>query len=189
MKLPKIRVGLFASLEIYKGTLVLFVLLSYFPQALAQTREWTEKEALVKAAMLLNFSRFTYYPDSDETMSICILGNNPFGEALNSIKDKTVGNKSVEVMIFPEVDDSISQCNLLFISDGMKGQLPIIFEQLQNAPVLTVAEIDGFTSAGGMINLINLGSTTRFQIHREHAESKGLRLSSRVLAIASLVGD
>lgn len=189
MNLPNLFWGLLAKLFRRHEMLALLLVLNYSLEASAQTREWTDREALVKAAMLLNFSRFTYYPEPDGALSICILGNNPFGEALESIKDKRVGDRNVEVLVIPDVRAPIEQCSLVFVSDGLKDQLPLVLEQLQGWPVLTVAEMDGFNKAGGMINLINLGSTTRFQINRKHIENTGLRMSSRVLAIATLVDD
>ena len=44
----------------------------------------------VKAAFLLNFTRFIEWPDSalasaDQPFSICIVGENPFGDALDRI--------------------------------------------------------------------------------------------------------
>jgi hypothetical protein len=51
--------------------------------------------------------------------------------------------------------------------------------------VLTVAEMDRFTETGGMINFIRQGNKIRFQINKVAAKSAGLKISSKLLSLAS----
>lgn len=51
-------------------------------------------------------------------------------------------------------------------------------------PILTVGDATDFTQAGGIIQFVIVEDTVRFEINLEAAERVGLKLSSRLLALA-----
>ena len=53
--------------------------------------------------------------------------------------------------------------------------------------MLTVTESDGALSQGSMINFVIVDRRVRFEVGLESAEKNGLRLSSRLLAVAQQV--
>jgi hypothetical protein len=53
--------------------------------------------------------------------------------------------------------------------------------------VLTVGESEGFLERGGMINFVVKGKNVRLEINLVAAEAAGLKISSRLLAIADIV--
>jgi hypothetical protein len=58
---------------------------------------------------------------------------------------------------------------------------------LQDAKVLTVGQVDGFTDLGGMINLVRTERTVELEINPKAAEAAGLKISSRLLAVSRVV--
>jgi hypothetical protein len=56
---------------------------------------------------------------------------------------------------------------------------------LRGNPVLTVGEGAGFLRAGGMVAFVIVDQTVRFLIDDAAARHAGLRISSRVLALAA----
>ena len=56
--------------------------------------------------------------------------------------------------------------------------------ELREAPVLTISNIDGFASAGGMTQFFFEHGQLRFRIHLESAKRAGLQISSRLLIMA-----
>ena len=62
--------------------------------------------------------------------------------------------------------------------------MPRILQDLGDAPVLTVADTDGFLDDGGIINFKLEGSKVRFEINQQAAERVGIKISSKLLRLA-----
>ena len=157
----------------------------------AQSR--TVSEYQVKAAFLYKFAQFVEWPDTAfssnaASLNICILGKNFFNESLNDIRDKTVRGRRLSIRTNPSIDN-LDQCHVLFISNSEKNQLSHILHRLNNTSVLTVADMEGFTSAGGMINLVMQDNKISFDINLKSARLAALKVSSRLLKLASTVQE
>ena len=59
----------------------------------------------------------------------------------------------------------------------------------RSASALAVGESDGFATRGGVINFFTEDRKLRFEINPEAARSAGLKISSRLLRLAVLVGQ
>jgi len=77
------------------------------------------------------------------------------------------------------------KCHILFISASEKKRLPEIFKTLQGVNVLTVGETERFTEAGGIVNFVSEENKIRFQINDVNAKNAGLKISSKLLSLAS----
>jgi len=147
-------------------------------------------EYQVKAAFLLNFTKFIQWPpdsfaDGSTPLRICVLGEDPFGGTLNQMVDgETVNGRRLVVEHVRHVSGPQS-CQVLFISlaeEEARGSVP------ETGPgVLTVGEGDQFLRRGGMIAFTVVNRRVRFDIQRGTAERAGLRLSSRLLNVARSV--
>jgi hypothetical protein len=60
---------------------------------------------------------------------------------------------------------------------------------LKGVAVLTVGTSDQFARSGGMVGLFVEDGRMRFAINPDAAQRSGVRLSSRLLALAKLVKD
>ncbi|MGB6386609.1 MAG: YfiR family protein [Terriglobales bacterium] len=168
-----------------------FVLVLICPSSMqGQRSKPTEYE--VKATYLYNFSRFVEWPDKitqtqSDSFSICVLGQDPFGPALNAIlADETIAGKSVVAKQIPRPQDAIN-CRVLFISSSENTRLKQILAMLGDASVLTVSDLPEFTQRGGMVQFILEGSKVRFEVNLATAEHAGLTLSSELLKVAITV--
>jgi hypothetical protein len=76
--------------------------------------------------------------------------------------------------------------HILFISGSDR---PRMRELLRTAPrnSLVVTEVDGALDQGSVINFVIAEDRVRFEISLDSAEKRGLRLSSRLLAVARSV--
>ncbi len=145
----------------------------------------------VKAAFLYNFTKFVEwpaasFPEARSPLKLCILGEDPFGKTLKALIEEGVGGHPVTLLRLDSLNDPVA-CHVLFISRSERDRLPRIFGVLHDAPVLTVGETPGFVDQGGMINFLLEGSKVRFEINQEAAERAGLRISSKLLALAKRV--
>jgi hypothetical protein len=155
-----------------------------------RAQESPPTEQQLKAAFLLNFAKFVEWPptafgEATSPIVLGILGENPFGDVLEqTIRGKTINNRPLVVKPFRSSAET-TNCHILFISASEKPRLPEILAGLRGASVLTVAEMDRFTETGGMINFIRQGNKIRFQINEVAAKSAGLKISSKLLSLAS----
>jgi hypothetical protein len=160
--------------------------------ARAQDAQPTEYE--VKAAFLYNFTRFIEWPtdafEGPQTpMVIGILGEDPFGPALDDIiAGKKVGGRDVVVRRLHR-DQDRRGCHLLFISASEKKHLPEILLGLRGSTVVTVSEIDRFIYSGGTINLLVENSRVRFEVNLDAAARARAKISAKLLALARGVVD
>ena len=157
----------------------------------SRAQEAPPTEYQLKAAFLLNFAKFVEWPPAafagaTSPMVLGILGENPFGDVLErTIRDKTINNHPLVVKELHSSAEA-TNCHILFIGTSEKARLPEILAGLHGAGVLTVSETAGFTESGGMINFFRQGNKIRFQIKEVAAKSAGLKISSKLLSLASV---
>jgi len=146
----------------------------------------------VKAAFLYQFARFTEWPvKAGDSSPLCIgvLGDDPFGAALHkSMSGKSVGGRPLSIRRSPFVVD-LDGCAILFVARSESGdRLQSILQQAARWPALTVGESEGFTQSGGMVRFFLNENHVRFEVNIGAVEAAGLRLSSRLLALAQITG-
>ena len=79
---------------------------------------------------------------------------------------------------------------MMFVSrDVDRSVLSGALAAVENRPVLTVGEIPGFIQLGGIIYIFSKKDRFHFEIKPETAHRQGLKLSSRLLKLAIIVGD
>jgi len=157
----------------------------------ARAQSSFDREYLIKAAFLYNFLKFVEWPaevlpEGTGTITVCLVGEDPFGEALESIKGKTVKNKDL-VIRRGQALQSLGACQLLFVSSSEKNRLPEIIGAVKGRAVLTVGELEGFTQRGGIVRFLIESNNVRFEINPDVAERMGLKISSRLLNLAKVV--
>jgi hypothetical protein len=148
----------------------------------------TLSEYQVKAAYLLNFLKFVEWPedafaDPLAPIVIGIAGNNPFGFALQQVTlGKTVQGRDLIVRHYHAGED-LRGSHILFISASEQKRLPQIFSSLRGSSVLTVADMDRFLEAGGMIQFSLEETQVRFTINLNATNQTKLKLSSKLLSV------
>lgn len=159
--------------------------------AIGQASEDGELEYRVKAAFLLNFTKFVTWPDNpsgdvDKSIIVCVLGNNPFGKTLNSIQGKEISGRPIKI-IYETDPKSLPYCHVIFLSANLGESAAEILHKLSVQPVLTVGESKGFAKSGGMIDFINVDNKIRFEINPSAVEAASLKMSSQLLKLAIIV--
>jgi hypothetical protein len=154
-------------------------------------RAQAAREYDVKAAFLYNFTKFVEWPasafdDERETLKLCVLGENPFGDALQAVVGEEVAGHRITV-VRSEAISRPSRCHVLFVGRSERSRLPQILPEVRNAPVLTVADSPGFLEQGGMINFVLEGTKVRFEVNQGAAEREGIKISSKLLQLAKRV--
>lgn len=178
-------------------TVLLFVLWSMtfaFVPAPAQAQGPTPREYQIKAVFLFNFLQFVKwppeaFPEPDTPLRIGVLGEDPFGSALDEVvRDETVRDRPLVVQRSRRLED-LQDCHLLFISRSESRRIEEILSQLRGRPVLTVSEIDGFARQGGVIAFYPEGKKVRFEINADAGRHAELKLSSQLLSLGRVIGQ
>lgn len=143
----------------------------------------------VKAVYLYNFGRFVQWPaktgqPTEASFSICVLGQDPFGPALNAaFTHENIAGKKVALKRITTPQDA-ENCRVLFISSSEEKRLKQILATLDGASILTVSDMPQFIERGGMMQFIWEGDRVRFEVNLPPAEHAGLTLSSELLKVA-----
>ena len=142
----------------------------------------------VKAAFLLNFSRYVTWPAErmKPPFRICLYGSNPFGRRLTDAVDgERWLDAPMEVHTLEFLGDGRS-CHILYVP-AAAGDVLGDHWRGSAVPTLTVGEDERFLSQGGMIRFFLENNRVRFSINQSTAESAGLQISSRLLRLARSV--
>lgn len=159
--------------------------------AAARGQEVVATEYAVKAAFLYHFAKFAEWPDAaggpvPPVVHLCVLGDDPFGQALESLSERGADGLKVDVRHVDRVD-ARPLCHILFISASEGDRVATHLGHAAGAGILTVSDLEGFARAGGVIQFVLEDGKVRFWINRAAAEREGVRLSSRLLALARIV--
>lgn len=144
----------------------------------------------VKAQYLSDFGRFVRKwgnrapATADEPFSICVLGQDPFGPALDAaVKGEAINGSQMAAKRIAHAQEA-SACRVLFISSSEQSQMSAIMATVGTMPVLTVSDTPDFLKLGGDIQFILVSDTVKFEISLASAERGGLVLSSELLRVA-----
>ena len=167
------------------------LLLVALSTACPETRAASSDEHVLMAVYIYNFAKFTRWPEwiydsAAAPIQLCVLGEDPFGVALDQLEGKAVGTRKLQVKRYPRVA-VVSDCHVLFISRSELDRLELILRTIEYQPILTVSDIDDFSARGGMITLSTRDRRVRFAVNPHVAASAGLEISSKLLELATIV--
>lgn len=171
--------------------LILVLALATTSEPMLDAQQVRPTEAQLKAAFLFNFGKYVTWPaSSSESFSICVLGQDPFGSALDSIvAGETLGGKPASVRRIRAAQEA-SSCQIVFISSSEEAHLQSTLATLaQSGSALTVSDLPEFAHRGGMIQFVEDGNRVRFVVNLAAARRAGLVLSSELLKVAKVVDN
>ncbi len=167
------------------------------PRATAQQPEPANlpNEYTVKAVFLYTFGRYVEWPETalaktPDTFVIGVLGEDPFGGALDEIAaKKTIQGRRIVVRRFASADKFREPCHILFVSRSLKAdqQLAAI-KKTEGKGVFVVGENPGFAEQGGIANFFVDGDSVRFEINGDAARRAQLHMDAKLLNLGKPVG-
>lgn len=155
----------------------------------AQAAPPTEYE--VKAAFIHNIAKFVEWPvapPTDGKLRLCIVGQDPFGSVLDSLRGKRIGDKVWEVLP-AKPNSNLRECGVLFIAASERNNLNQVLDAIKGSAVLTMGDSEGYAKQGVMVNFYLERNLVRFEINAEAASRAGLKMSSQLLKLARIVRE
>lgn len=152
----------------------------------------TVEESQVKAAFLFHFAQLVDWPadpnsDGNRSLIICVFDDDPQRHELQStLEGKLIGERVLHIRLLSD-PQAIPGCNILFLSRDEGPRQSAILRDLRDRPILTVGETESFLSDGGMIRFHLEADRIRFDINLAAADSAHLKISSRLLLLATSV--
>ena len=146
-------------------------------------------EYKIKAGYLYNFTKFITWPaDNAATFNLCIMGNDPFGELIDPIEQRSVIGRPIKLFRFDSLKNTETHphCHILFVSSSNEDTS--VFQDVNNT--LLAGESEGFIEQGGMIGFVNKEGKIKLQINLKTIKQSGLKVSAKLLEVADVVkGD
>jgi hypothetical protein len=154
----------------------------------------TASVTAVKAAFLYNFAKFTEWPidalSPGQRLSLCVVGDANVADALEqTIRGHVIDGHELTVQVVKADTPTAPTCRLLYLGAADLKRSSWLLAAFRTSPVLTVSDGDDFAKNGGIVQLISENDRIRFAINVTAAERAGLRLSSRLLGLATIVKD
>jgi YfiR/HmsC-like len=174
-------------------TLVGFLLLMCFGRLTVNAQEIIDErlEYNVKAVSLYAFGRYVTWPPeafsaADSPFVIGLLGNNPFGDALDRIAaKKSLDGRTIVVRSISNPAEC-ARCHIVFVPRTVSSETEAeLFRQAAGKPVLLVGESPGFANRGGIINFYQSGSNIRFELNPDKGIESRLSLNAKLLTLGT----
>jgi hypothetical protein len=141
--------------------------------------------------------------DSNEPIIIGIIGQGPFRDVFEPVKDKRVKDRHVVVERFEGLEElrkydkakmdqtigAIRKCHVLYICRSEQGAVKEITDLVKGYGVLTVGDMEGdfLESGGGIIHFVLEDDKVRFEINVTAAKETKLQIRSQLLRLAKKV--
>lgn len=147
------------------------------------------EEYTAKSILALNLARFSEWPpeafkDNQTSVDLCLLGNSTIVNAFSVIDKKPVGNKSLSLRQLSDVK-KLENCHLLYIGEEKRNIAGLIDESYKRH-ILTIGENEDFLTSGGAVYLEVADSKINLHVNLSATEKAGVRISSRVLKLATI---
>lgn len=149
------------------------------------------EEQTVLAALALNIVRFTSWPNEaqiNQTIDLCVFGDNVVEQSFNSINDKAIGDKKLRIINLSRLRN-FDKCHGLYVSQIDQNVLLQLLVEIKQRPILTIGETADFAKQGGMVGLENADGKMNLFVNLTSAKASNLNISARLLKLAKIIGE
>ena len=147
----------------------------------------------LKAAIIYKLTKFVEWPwsgsdDKPEFFTICLLGDDDFGSALDALEGRTAADLSIRINRFAQSDAIDERCQMLFISASKQAFLSPILKGLHDKAILTLGDTENFAAMGGIVQFTREQNRIGFKINLKSARRSKLEIASPLLDLATVIG-
>jgi hypothetical protein len=150
-------------------------------------------EQRIKAAFLYKFLSYVEWPpgaiaDDATPIVIGVIGADAIADELHGIvAGRTLGRHPIEVRTLGAAQPLPATLRVLFVGQDDAALLARLAPQAQRQAILLVTDFADGLDRGSVINLVVRDNHVRFEVSLDAAQRSGLKVSSRMLAVALAV--
>lgn len=172
------------------SVLLIFGAFFVFPKA-ALSQSVTGQEYEVKVGFIYNFINYVTWPegifaDNSEPLILCLISDNPNSDVIFKLNGKSVQGRKINVIAYSGVS-CVTQSHVMFFATQDKAVIQKVLNMAHGLGILTIGEVDGFTSLGGSVNFFEESNHLRFQVNINAVKHEGLKMRSQLLGSAQIV--
>jgi hypothetical protein len=146
-------------------------------------------ERAVRVAYLFSLIKFVDWPTPRNDLLIGYVGSQATGETLlKSLDGRRADARTLHVVLSPS-DELLEKCEIIYFGDASPEDIRKTLAKVDGRPVLTLGETDSFPRRGGMIGLVKDEDHIQIVVNLQSAQRSGVRISSRVLNLATIVSS
>jgi hypothetical protein len=176
------------------------LLIMLAPLAQAADPWGPERAAQIEAAYLVNFVRYTEWPEHafdapDSPYLITVVGPPAVGRVIRNVAAgvERINNRPLEVRVLrPQRDETLPaamietlrRSHLVYVHASVGPGQRRLLGALRDRPVLTVGNGEGFAAEGGMLGLVRSDLKIGFEANSASIRASGLMVSAKVLKLA-----
>ncbi len=153
----------------------------------AQGQAASDAGAEVRARHVYHLTKFVQWPasaftDGNAPLRVCVVGDLP--AELERLEGRTARGRRIEVT--SARPGGLARCQIVVFPEGLPDAT--VLAGLGAGPALTVGQGGGFVEAGGILGFVERENEVGFVVNPARARTAGLRISSRLLRLAEIVG-
>jgi hypothetical protein len=154
----------------------------------------SDTEYRLKAALIYKLTKFIEWPvlprgQKLDTFGVCLLGEDQFGDALDSLSKRSVKNAPIEIYRHAQSEAIDSHCQIVYISSSKRGFIDSILQSLRGRPILSLSDLDEFAEQGGILQFTTGKQRIGFTINMENARQAKLTIAAPLLDLATLIDE
>lgn len=152
----------------------------------------TYSEEAVKAAFLHRFGAYVHWPSPPTADAPFVIGvveaDEVFEQLGRLLPGLVVQGRPAEARRVRSPSD-LAGVHILYIGSGGLSRAQTLLATAATHPILIVTDDERGMASGATINFVRVDRSVRFEVSLAAAEHSGLRIDSRLLAVAVRVTD
>lgn len=176
---------------LFKKLLVIWVICFWIGGFFPVQGKGQDTNYKAQSLFIYKFTKYVNWPEGaiDDEVIIGVYGNSPILdelELMSSLKKAGVG-KPIKVKQITS-DEEMRSVHILYIASSKSRELKSIVAEMEDSPVLLVAERGGLAKKGACINFIVLDNDTlRFEVNQANLSQRQLAISEELLSLGFVV--
>ena len=146
----------------------------------------------LKAAYMQQFAKFIEWPgdaDAPSAPRVFCVSDAVVADAAEGLgADRRIGTRPAIVKRVQPTDD-LRPCSVLFVGGSSTDRIRAFLNAAKDRSIFTVGDGPSFTQAGGMLHFYVDQSRMKFAVNPATAQRAGLKLSSQLLSLATIIKD
>jgi hypothetical protein len=143
----------------------------------------------IKASYIYNLLQFVHFPKDalrqGELLTVCILGEDRFGEALDQIDGSKVPDGRMHIVRLGRYSSNaeLNRCNVLYLIDSEQRMADKVIARIDSSQVLTIGEFSPFIRHGGLIELFEQDDVIRFRVNEQLVNKTDFKIDAQLVQL------